>query len=88
MNTVILNQKRIVLILTVVFLTYGAHGISYAQDVSIPDPNLRAAVEEALGKALGDTITTHEMETLTELVGDTLTLTEDDGGVIVLERRT
>ena len=35
--------------------------------VTIPDPNLRAKVETALGKASGATITTDEMATLTRL---------------------
>ena len=35
--------------------------------VVIPDPNLRAAIEMALGKALGDPITASDMATLTEL---------------------
>ena len=34
--------------------------------IQIPDPKLRAAIEEALGKASGDIITTSEMETLEE----------------------
>ena len=34
--------------------------------VNIPDPNLRAAIETALGKASGATITAAEMATLTE----------------------
>ncbi len=38
-----------------------------AEPVDIPDPNLRAAIEEALGKASGATITTVDMATLTEL---------------------
>ena len=38
-----------------------------AQVVSIPDPNLRAAIEKALGKAPGTTITATEMATLTHL---------------------
>ena len=38
-----------------------------AQVVDIPDPNLRVAIETALGKASGDTITEAEMATLTEL---------------------
>ena len=33
-----------------------------AQTVNIPDPNLRAVVEAALGKASGATITVAEME--------------------------
>ena len=35
--------------------------------VNIPDPNLRAAIETALGKARGATITETDMETLTKL---------------------
>ena len=66
MNTGFLNQKRIVLILVAVLLTYGAPSIS-AEVVSIPDPNLRAAIEKALGKASGATITADEMTTLTQL---------------------
>ena len=38
-----------------------------AQTVNIPDANLRAAVEEALGKTSGTTITAEEMATLTRL---------------------
>ena len=38
-----------------------------AQTVDIPDPNLRAAIEAELGKAPGDTITTDQMATLTQL---------------------
>ena len=38
-----------------------------AQTVNIPDANLRAAVEEALGKTSGATITAEEMATLTRL---------------------
>ena len=38
-----------------------------AQVVDIPDPNLRAAIESALGKVSGATITIADMETLTKL---------------------
>ena len=38
--------------------------------VVIPDPLLRTAIEEALGKAPGEPITADEMATLTELVPD------------------
>ena len=38
-----------------------------AEPVVIPDDNLRAKIEEALGKASGTTITTVDMESLTEL---------------------
>ena len=40
-----------------------------AQTVNIPDANLRAAIEEALGKTSGATITAAEMATLTRLEG-------------------
>ena len=40
---------------------------SPAQPVTIPDPNLRAKIESALGKASGDTITTADMLKLTKL---------------------
>ena len=36
-------------------------------EVNIPDSNLRAAIENALGKAPGDTITASDMENLTRL---------------------
>ena len=39
--------------------------ITAAQVVDIPDPNLRAAIENRLGKALGDPISVDEMATLT-----------------------
>ena len=35
--------------------------------VDIPDPNLRAAIESALGKTSGDTITVADMTGLAEL---------------------
>ena len=38
--------------------------------VYIPDPNLRAAIEEALGKAPGDVITVEDMATLEHLKAD------------------
>ena len=41
-------------------------GVS-AQVVDIPDPGLRAAIAQALGKAPGDAITRADMETLVEL---------------------
>ena len=42
-----------------IFLALPLTGM--AQVVDIPDPNLRAAVEGALGKAVGGTITVDEM---------------------------
>ena len=44
------------------FTTLGADG-----QVTIPDANLRAAIEDALGKASGAPITVEEMKTLTTL---------------------
>ena len=41
-----------------------------AQIVNIPDPNLRAVIENKLGKAPGDPITADEMATLTHLEAD------------------
>ena len=41
--------------------------IATAQTVNIPDSNLRAAIEEALGKSSGATITRADMATLTQL---------------------
>ncbi len=38
-----------------------------AQTVDIPDPNLRAAIKDKLGKASGETITTTEIANLTHL---------------------
>ena len=40
---------------------------STAQTVTIPDSNLRAVIEVALGKASGDTITTSDMTALPSL---------------------
>ena len=40
--------------------------------VHIPDPNLRAALEEALSKAAGDEITVEDMESLTEFQAEGL----------------
>ena len=56
---------RLVLLINLL-LTVGV-GFTSAQTVSITDLNLRAAIEDALGKAPGAAITTTEMATLTEL---------------------
>ena len=55
------------LILSVLCLWLIVPGVVSAQVVDIPDPGLRAAIAQALGKAPGDTITRAEMETLVEL---------------------
>ena len=52
-------------IAAVVFFTAGAkHAAAQTQTVNIPDANLRAQLESALGKASGEAITRAEMATL------------------------
>ena len=55
------------LVLTINLLLTVWVGFTSAQTVSIADSNLRAAIEDALGKAPGASITETEMATLTEL---------------------
>ena len=50
-----------------------------AQVVDIPDPNLRAKIEEALGKGAGGIITVADMETLTELNAPSIGITDLTG---------
>ncbi len=50
-----------------------------AQTVSIPDDNLRAAMEKALDKTPGDTITPEEMETLTRFEANNANITDLTG---------
>ena len=50
-----------------------------AEPVNIPDPNLRAKIEEALGKASGDTITTADMADLTGFRADNANITDLTG---------
>ena len=52
--------------------------------VDIPDPNLRAEIENALGKASGDTITGSDMLTLTRLFASNASISDLTG----LERAT
>jgi Leucine-rich repeat (LRR) protein len=47
--------------------------------VHIPDPNLRAAIAEALGKAPGDVITAEEMETLERFVAESKNISDLTG---------
>ena len=56
---------RFVLIITLLLTVWV--GFTSAQTVSITDPNLRAAIEDTLGKGAGAPITQTEMATLTEL---------------------
>ena len=68
---------RVVLIINLL-LTVSADFAS-AQIVSITDSNLRAAIESALGKAPGASITTTEMTTLTELSAPNANITDLTG---------
>ena len=49
------------------------------QSVNIPDPNLRTAIAEALGKASRDTITAEEMATLEELYANGMGISDLTG---------
>lgn len=51
----------------------------FAQNVNIPDPNLRAAIVEALEKAPGALITAADMETLTQLDAEGANITNLTG---------
>ena len=50
-----------------------------AQTVNIPDENLRAAIEKALGKAAGSTITAEEMARLTRLAAGNMEIRDLTG---------
>lgn len=64
MKTQLFRFAFLLLIYALIPLTAGA------QTVNIPDSNLRAVLETALGKASGDPIIVAEMATLTHLEGD------------------
>ena len=68
---------RLVMLINLL-LTVGV-GFTSAQIVSIADSNLRTAIEDALGKAPGATITQAEMETLTELSAPNADITDLTG---------
>lgn len=68
---------RFVLIITLL-LTVGVDFTS-AQTVSITDPNLRTAIEDALGKSSGAPIAQTEMATLTELRAPNADITDLTG---------
>ena len=67
MNKQILRFNFFLLIYLTLSLT------ATAQVVDIPDPNLRAAIENALGVPTGASITVDKMATLTQLEAKTLT---------------
>ena len=66
----VLTKRRRIFIYTLTFyatLFFFFPLMTRAQTVNVPDANLRAAIEEALGKTSGATITAAEMATLTHL---------------------
>ena len=67
------------LLLIIALLLTVWMGFASAQVVYIPDPNLRHAIEDALGKAPGATITQAEMATLTELNAPNADITDLTG---------
>ena len=56
--------------------------------VNIPDPNLRAAIEQALGKASGAAITTADMATLTRLGSSGVSIGSNISDLTGLEHAT
>ena len=58
-------KKHVKLIVSFLLIVWSFS--ASAQVVSIPDPNLRAKIADALGKASGASITTADMARLTEL---------------------
>ena len=69
---------RAVLIISILFVLIGV-SVTSAQTVSISDPNLRAAIEGALSKAAGSTITMAEMGSLIELRAPNANITDLTG---------
>ena len=67
--TSIQTSRRYVLTCLLISCTlfFSLRQTAKAQTVNIPDPNLRAAIETALGKAAGTPISTDEMAGLTSL---------------------
>ena len=65
-------------IISILFFLIGA-SVTSAQTVSIADPNLRQAIEAALGKAGGATITEAEVASLTELSAPNADITDLTG---------
>ena len=53
--------------------------VDFDKLVDIPDPNLRTAIEKALGKASSDTITTADMKRLTDLEAPNANITDLTG---------
>ena len=59
-----------------------------AQIVNIPDANLRAKIEQALGKASGTAITTADMATLTRLGSSGVSIGSNISDLTGLEHAT
>ena len=70
-------SARAVLIISLLFAMWT--GVTAAQTADISDPNLRQAIEAALGKPAGATITRAEMGTLTELSAPNADITDLTG---------
>ena len=67
----IINRKFLGSVLITLLIVFGPQATIYgAETVNIPDVNLRAMVENALGKASGETITDAEMKSLTRLIAN------------------
>lgn len=76
------QSKRIVSIFAVMLLIYGRQGMSSGGAkvvVDIPDSNLHAVIESALGKELGAPITVADMETLTDLEAEDASISDLTG---------
>ena len=67
------------LILTVYLFFFLTHWSAIAETIQIPDPNLRSAIEFALGKSPGDDITQLEMTSLQLLKASKMSLFEATG---------
>ena len=64
----------------ILFLTLFIFAIdAYAQNIDIPDVNLRKALEEALGKTAGEQITEEDMESLVNLTAENREIRELTG---------
>ena len=73
-------MKKLILYFTFFLLIWLTFPLPVtAQIVNIPDPNLRAALEAALGKASGAPITADEMATLTRLKADKMGISDLTG---------
>ena len=73
------NRFFMILRLLLILILSFTVGVGFAQPISIADSHLRAAIEMALGKAPGETITMTEMASLTELHAPNANITDLTG---------